>query len=262
MNTINTVGRNSIIWITGASSGIGAAVAKKVARGGSTVYVSARSADKLADLAKLGAAEGKIIPLPLDVTDRDACIKAVDRIEGETGRLDLALLNAGTFIPVRGKELGFEAFDRTMMINFEGVVNCLVPAVDLKKRAGGGHLAIVSSVAGYGGLPLSGAYGASKAALINMAESLKFDLDKINIKLQLVNPGFVDTPLTEKNEFPMPFLMPLEKAAERLVTKLQGDDFEITFPRRFTWQLKALNLLPYSLYFPAISKFTGAGRKK
>ena len=250
-----------MVWITGASTGIGAAVASKLAAGGNTVYASARSADTLETLAGTHFGSGRILPLPLDVTDRDACIEAVGRIEKETGALDLALLNAGTFVPVRATDMGFDAFDRTMAINFDGVINGLIPALDVMKRAGKGHLALVSSVAGYGGLPKSAAYGASKAALINLAESLKFDLDAMQIKLQLVNPGFVDTPLTEKNDFPMPFLMPLDKAAERLVAGLEGNSFEITFPRRFTWQIKAMNLLPYGLYFPLVGRFTGANRR-
>ena len=120
-----------------------------------------------------------------------------------------------------------------------------------------GHIAIVSSVAGYRGLPTSAAYGATKAALINLAESLKNELDRAGVKLQLVNPGFIKTPLTDKNEFKMPFLMPVEKAVARMIAGLQTNRFEITFPRRFTWQLKLLRLLPYRLYFAFTQRRTG-----
>ena len=127
------------------------------------------------------------------------------------------------------------------------------------KERGQGQVAIVSSVAGYGGLPKNAAYGISKAGLINMAESLKFDFDLMNIKVQIINPGFIDTPLTEKNDFPMPFLMPVDKAAERVVAGLKSSRFEITFPRRFTFMLKFVNLLGYPVYFWLIRKIT-AGR--
>jgi short-subunit dehydrogenase len=165
-------------------------------------------------------------------------------------------LNAGTFIPVSAHELNYETFDNTMNVNFIGVVNCLLPAVEAMKKAGKGQLAIVASVAGYGGLKKSASYGASKAALINMAESLKFDLDAMNIKIQIVTPGFIDTPLTEKNKFKMPFLMSASDAAERIIAGLKKDRFEITFPRRFTFMLKFANILPYFLYFRIMGSAT------
>ena len=250
-----------IVWITGASQGIGAATAVRLANQGDIVFASARTTEALDEIARSVTGAGKIIPLPLDVTDRAACYQAVGRILDEASRLDLIILNAGTFLPVSGKNLNIEVFEKTMELNFFGVLNTLVPCLDVMKEQGKGHIVVVSSVAGYGGLPKSAAYGASKAALINMMESLKLDLLGFDIKLQLVNPGFVDTPLTKKNEFPMPFLMPLEKSAERLAAELDGNGFEITFPRRFTWQIKLLNLLPYRLYFPMIAAMTGAGKK-
>jgi NAD(P)-dependent dehydrogenase (short-subunit alcohol dehydrogenase family) len=136
-----------------------------------------------------------------------------------------------------------------------------VPLVDSMKRAGRGQIAIVSSVTAYGGLPTSAAYGATKAALTTMAESLKFDLDKMNITIQAVHPGFVDTPATRGNPFPMPALMDVEDAARRIVAGLGKPGFEITFPRRFTYMLKLLGLLPYPLYFRALNRFTGWSKR-
>ena len=138
-----------------------------------------------------------------------------------------------------------------------GVVNCLAPVLATMRTRRAGHIAIVASVAGYGGLPTAAAYGPTKAALINMAQSLKLDCDRLGIKLQLVNPGFVKTPLTDRNEFPMPFLIPVEAAVDALVAGLASNRFEITFPRRFAFMLKALNLLPYAAYFAAIRRITG-----
>lgn len=244
-------------WVTGASMGIGEAVAIALADQGYTVYASARSKDKLSALAAKYQGKGKIVPLPLDVTDRKSVEAAARKIVDEAGGLALCIFNAGTFYPVRGKALDHRLFEKTMAINFDGVLNGLIPAVETMKEAGRGQIAIVSSVAGYSGLPKNAAYGASKAALFNMAESLKFDLDRLNIRIQIVAPGFVETPLTAKNDFPMPFLMPVEKAARQLLEGLRSGGFEVTFPKRFTWLIKLVNLFPYWLYFWLVRKATG-----
>ncbi|MGB7285916.1 MAG: SDR family NAD(P)-dependent oxidoreductase [Salaquimonas sp.] len=249
------------VWITGGSTGIGAETAIRLANEGFTVYVSARSKDDLKKLADGYSGKGKIKALPLDVTNRQDCQKAVDQIIAEENAISIAMFNAGLFEHMSGSNLMLDSFEKTFAVNFSGVVNCLVPAVDKMKVAGRGHVIVVGSVSGYAGLKLASAYGASKAALINMCESLKFDFDKINIKIQLVNPGFVDTPMTEQNKFPMPFLMPLDKAADRLVAKMKTDAFEITFPRRFTYLLKFASSLPYWLYFPLMGKATSGGKK-
>ena len=249
--------KDGAVWITGASEGIGKSVAIQMANEGYRVYISARSEDKLEIIASDYAGKGEIISAPLDVTDREANKKCVERIIKEAGALAICILNAGTFKPVRGNDLKFEDFDFTHSVNIDGVVNGLIPAVDAMKEAGQGQIAIVSSVAGYGGLPKNGPYGLSKAGLINLAESLKYDFDKMNIKIQLITPGFIDTPLTEKNDFPMPFLMPVEKAAERVVHGLEKPNFEITFPRRFTYMLKFMNLWCYPVYFWMVRKITG-----
>lgn len=250
--------KDGAIWITGASEGIGKATAEELARRGFVVYVSARSEDKLKEMSEAFSGSGEIRPLPLDVTDRDACAACVDKIVGDVGKLAVCILNAGTFAPVRGKSLSFEDFEFTMGVNVDGVLNGLFPAVEAMKKAGQGQIAIVSSVAGYGGLPKNAAYGLSKAGLINFAESLKYDFDKMNIKIQIITPGFIDTPLTKKNDFPMPFLMEVDKAAERIADGLKSNAFEVTFPKRFTYILKVLNLLPYALYFPIVARMTGA----
>ena len=254
--------KDGAAWVTGASMGIGAELARNLARRGYTVFASARSADRLAALAAEELGPGSIVPLPLDVTDRAASKAAVEQIVARSGSLALAVFNAGTFFPMRAFKLDAEIFDQAVAINFDAVINGLVPAIEKMNQVGRGQIALVSSSASYGGLPKSAAYGSTKAALNNLAASLKFDLDNMNIRIQIVTPGFVDTPLTGKNDFPMPFLMATDKAVEALVAGLERGGFDITFPKRFTWLLKALNLMPYSLYFPTVAWFTGANRRK
>jgi len=246
-----------LAWVTGASSGIGRALALRLVKDGFTVVVTARDHERLVKLQHEAAGPGKIIVLDGDVTDPRDMERILAAIEYEHGSMVLAVLNAGVYIPVHGEDMHREDFEKTFAVNLHGTVNCLLPAVRHMKARGHGQIAIVSSVTGYGGLPTSAAYGATKAALINMAESLKFDLDKAGIRLQIINPGFVETAATAKNEFPMPALVSPETAADRIADGLKSSGFEITFPRRFTYALKLVNLLPYGLYFWLINRATG-----
>lgn len=251
-------GKGRVVWITGASSGIGRALALNLAKRGDKVAVSARGEAGLQSLSEEAAGlPGSIHPYPLDITDAESCVRTVEAISGELGSIALAILNAGTHHPVEAEDFGAGDLAKLIGINLLGTGNCLDPLLKRMIAAKAGHIAIVASVAGYRGLPTSSYYGASKAAQINLAEALKFDLDRLGIKLQLVNPGFVRTPLTDKNEFPMPFLMEVDEAAERLANGLESSAFEITFPRRFAYLLKLFRLLPYRLYFPIVSKMTG-----
>jgi NAD(P)-dependent dehydrogenase (short-subunit alcohol dehydrogenase family) len=245
-------------WITGASSGIGRELALTLARQGVVVAASARSRGALEALAA-EAGNGRILPTPLDVTDR-AAVKAAAEAAARVfrGPADLAVLNAGSFLPMSAGQFDAARFRIQVEVNLMGTVHMLEALLPACLDARKGHIAIVASVAGYRGLPTSAAYGATKAALINLAESLKYDLDRAGVTLQLVNPGFVKTPLTDRNDFNMPFLMPVERAVEQLVAGLRSGRFEITFPRRFTWQLKLLRLLPYRLYFAITRWRTGA----
>jgi NAD(P)-dependent dehydrogenase (short-subunit alcohol dehydrogenase family) len=258
MNDFVARPEHGIAWISGASSGIGRALALKLASEGYKVAVTARDHEKLAELqSEANGLAGSIIVLDGDVTNPEDMEHVLASIEYEHGALALAVFNAGVYLPVHAEELRREDFEQSFAVNLQGVVNCLVPAVRHMKHKGQGQIAIVSSVTGYGGLPTGAAYGATKAALINMAESLKFDLDKMGIRIQLINPGFVDTPATRKNEFPMPSLVPVDEAAAEIYAGLKSKNFEITFPKRFTYTLKALNLLPYSLYFWLVNRATG-----
>jgi short-subunit dehydrogenase len=239
------------VWITGASSGIGRGLALKLARDGRKVVVSARSAEALAALA---AENPNIAAWPLDTTDAAACETAVAGIEAAHGTVTLAVLNAGTHTPTPATAFKVADARRLVDINLMGTIHALAPL--LARRTG--HIAVVASVAGYSGLPTAAIYGATKAALINMCEALKPECDTLGIKLLLVDPGFVKTPLTDKNEFPMPFLMELDDAVAAFARGLDSDRFEIVFPRRFALILKFLRILPYGLYFRIVRRMTGA----
>jgi short-subunit dehydrogenase len=239
-----------VAWCTGAGKGIGRAVCLRLTETGYYVAASARTADDLDSLASEAARRSRIVrAFPLDVADAAAVGRCVDAIETSMGAIDLAVLNAGTHTPVSATSFDLAAFHRLMDINFFGVVNGLAVLLPRFIERKHGHVAVVASVAGYRGLPSAVAYGASKAALINMCEALKPELERHNVRLSLINPGFVRTPLTDRNDFPMPFLMEPDAAAERLVAGLASGRFEIAFPRRLTWPMKAMRCLPYALYF-------------
>ncbi len=243
-------------WITGASSGIGLHLARALRDEGWSVYATSRGADDLSALAGEDGGPGRIVAMPGDVTDQPAMAELAAEIEAE---LPIALLipNAGIYLPMTAEDFDLDGFHKTVAVNVSGAANVIAPVMRTMIERGRGHIAVMASVAGYGGLPTSPAYGATKAALINMAESLKLDLDGAGVRISIINPGFVDTPATRDNPFPMPALMPVEQAARRIVAGLKRGGFEITFPRRFTWWLKFLNILPYGLYFRAVYGFTG-----
>ncbi len=248
-----------IVWITGASSGIGRAVALRLARDGAVVAASARSAAELESLAaECRPGPGRIVPFTLDVADEGASRLAVAEIEARLGPIGTAILNAGTHMPMGARDFSAATARRLMEVNYMGVVNALAALLPRLVERRRGHLAIVASVAGYRGLPTAAAYGPTKAALINLCECLKPELDSLGIGLQLVNPGFVRTPLTDRNEFPMPFLVEVEDAAARICAGLAGRRFEVAFPRRFVLLLKLARLLPYRAYFAAVRRATGA----
>jgi NADP-dependent 3-hydroxy acid dehydrogenase YdfG len=253
----------ALLWITGASSGIGAGLATRIANEGQTVATSARRATELEKLASEARdLPGRIVPLPLDVTDRAAVHRAARALFDAEGIPDTVILNAGTYIPLDLDALDAEAFGQQVGVNLMGTVNVLEAVLPPMLERGHGRVVIVASVAGYRGLPSAAAYGATKAALINLAEAMRVELAPRGIVVQLINPGFVDTPLTRRNRFKMPFLMSLDAAVDRMARALKSNRFEVSFPRRFTWQLKLLRCLPYTLYFPIVRRRTGVRSSK
>ncbi|MCU0984334.1 MAG: SDR family NAD(P)-dependent oxidoreductase [Acetobacteraceae bacterium] len=248
---------DGLAWVTGASSGIGRQVALDLARAGWTVVVTARRAEELEKLAA-EAPSGRILVATADVTDAKAIAAAVHEAQARTGRpIALALLNAGTYMTDDAQRFDLAAFSAQVNVNLIGTANALAAVMPAMIARKAGQIAIVSSVAGYRGLPRAIAYSATKAALIAMAESLKFDLDRAGVMVNVVNPGFVKTPLTDRNDFPMPFLMSVEDASRRVIDGLARGRFEVCFPRRFAYILKAMRLLPYALYFPLVGRGTG-----
>ncbi len=250
-------------WITGASSGVGRALALELARRGYVVAASARSAEKLEMLsAEASGLAGRIVAMPCDVTDEAAAAQTLDTIERDIGPVALAFLNAGRFLPARGEKLDIENFRLTYELNVFGVINCLVPAVARMKERKQGHIVIMGSASAYGGVPLAAAYGSTKAALNNIAEALKFDFDRLNIRIQIINPAFIDTPLTEPGRSRMPALMQPAEAARRIADGIERGGFEVTMPHRLTWPLKLVNLMPYRVYFYLIRRVTGWNKRR
>jgi NADP-dependent 3-hydroxy acid dehydrogenase YdfG len=243
------------VWIVGASTGIGAALARRLAAAGARLALSARSRDKLDALA---ADLPDAMVLPLDVRDVAALADAHAAIVTQWGGADLVVLNAGTYVPMRADAFDLAAMNEHFAVNYQGVVNALAAVLPdfIARAADAPALAIVSSVAGYRGLPEALAYGPSKAALINLAETLYIDLAPKGIGIYLINPGFVDTPLTSRNAFEMPALISAEEAARQIEIGFAAGEFEIHFPKRFTRTMKALQLLPHAAYFRAIRKIT------
>jgi len=247
--------RGMRVWIVGASSGIGAGLANALLARGARVAVSARRTEELERLAEPHGAQA--LALPFDVTDDAAPAPALQRMLSTWGGVDLVVLCSGSHQPVRAWELESAAARRLLDVNVNGVINCLPPVIRQLLQQGNGGVAVVSSVAGYGGLPTALVYGASKAALINLAETLYLDLAPRGIGVYVINPGFVKTPLTDRNTFAMPALISVETAAEAIISGFARGDFEIHFPKRFTLWLKLLRLLPYRWYFALVHKGTG-----
>ena len=239
------------IWITGASSGIGKALAEKFSLEGWKVAISARRKEILDEMAK----NENIFSYPLDVTNQSQIKDAFSKILNDFGNLDLCVFSSGTYDPKLEQEINIKQNQFVMETNFFGVLYCIKTVEKYFKEKKEGHISIVSSIAAYRGLPNSSGYGPSKAALTNLTESLYFDFKKHNVRISLVSPGFIKTPLTDKNEFQMPFIKSPEFAAEKMFNGLtRTKAFEIHFPKALTMILKLLRILPYKIYLYLIDK--------
>ena len=239
------------IWITGASSGIGKAVAEKFALEGWKVAVSARRKEVLDEMTKAQ----NIFSYPLDVTNENQINSVFQKILSDFGELDLCLFSSGTYDPKNEQKIDPDKIKNVIKVNFFGVVDCVKTVEDYFKKRKSGHISIVSSIAGYRGLPNSSGYGPSKAALTNFCESIYFDFKKFNVRISVISPGFIKTPLTDKNNFPMPFLKTVDFAAEKIFKGLVKEKaFEIHFPKGLTLILKFLRVLPYKLYLFLVDK--------
>jgi short-subunit dehydrogenase len=241
-----------VVWITGASMGIGAAVARQLAARGVVVALSARSTDALNAMA---AGNPNLKSYPLDVTDTRAVADCFHRIERDLGTIDLVIAGAGVYAPATSAEFQIDAFKRMYEVNYLGVVNVLAAILPVFRARRAGHISWIASVAGYRGLPKSAAYGPTKAALINLAESIKPELEQDGIVVSVINPGFVKTPMTSVNDFPMPFIMDVEDAARATIEGLRKQKFEVAYPGRFVVLLKVARILPYAWYFWLVKRF-------
>ena len=243
---------NKTIWITGASSGIGKALAIKFAQEGWKVAISARRENLLKEISK---SQNNIDYFPLDVTDIEKCKTVFNDVKKKLGDVNISVFCTGIHDPKSEKKLNLEKVRKIMEVNFFGAVNSINAVYDYYKDKKSGQISIVSSVAGYRGLPAAGAYCASKSALSSFAESLYFDFKRDNVRISLVSPGFIKTPMTDQNDFPMPMIKSPEFAAEQMFKGLtRSKSFEIHFPKTFTSLMKVLKVIPNGLYFKIVEK--------
>ncbi len=241
-----------VIWITGASSGIGKALAIKFVKEGWIVAASARRKELLDDLQK---EYQHIYPFPLDVTNIDQCKTVSNSIIKQFSSIEICVFGTGMHDPKSEKRFNLEKIREIMEVNYFGTMNCINSIYEHYLEKKSGQISIISSVAGYRGLPAAGAYCASKSALSSFVESFYFEMKKNNVRISLICPGFIKTPMTDQNEFPMPMIKSPEFAAEQiyqgLITK---NAFEIHFPKAFTFMMKVLKFLPDKLYFWMVEK--------
>lgn len=245
--------RGRRVWIVGASSGIGRALAEALHAQGAHVAVSARSGEALAGFT---AAHPGAVALALDAGDAQA-VRAAAEVLLERGPLDVVVYCAGYYRELRATSFSAPEMLRHQQVNYVGAVHVLDAVLPALLAQGHGHVSLVGSVAGFRGLPKSLAYGPTKAALINLAQTLFLDLRPRGIGVSLVNPGFVETPLTAQNQFEMPALITPVQAAAAIMEGWRQGRFEVHFPKRFTWGMKLLSLLPFRLYQGLVRRFTG-----
>ena len=240
------------VWITGASSGIGKALAVKFASEGWQVAASARRENLLEDLNKQNP---NIYSFPLDVKNQLETKNIFQNVLKKLKSVDISVFCTGMHDPDAEKKLDAEKIREIMETNFFGTLNCITAVNDYFREKKSGHISIVSSVAGYRGLPAASGYCASKSALSSLAESLYFDFKRYNVRVSLVSPGFIKTPMTDKNKFPMPMIKSPEFAAEKMFIGLtKKNSFEIHFPIAFTLLMKLLKIMPNWLYFLLVKK--------
>ncbi|QCB47295.1 SDR family NAD(P)-dependent oxidoreductase [Hydrogenophaga sp. PAMC20947] len=247
--------RGQVVWLIGASSGIGRATAARLHALGATVIVSARNESAL---QRFTSQHPGSQALPLDVTDLTDVQTSAAQVVADNGRLDLVLYCVGHYKAMRADAFDLAEMQRHLSINYTGALHVLDSVLPTLIQQGHGHLSLVASVAGYRGLPNALAYGPTKAALQHLAEILYLDLHPLGLGVSVVNPGFVATPLTADNTFDMPALLTPEQAADHIIQAWSKGQFDIHFPKRFTLWLKLMRLLPFSLYFPAIRRTTSS----
>lgn len=238
---------DSHIWIIGCSSGIGRALAEELSNKGAKLVLSSRRKDKLDALnEELG---GSHLVCPVDVGDHKALADVMDVVKAGCPKIDSAIFLSALYSPHDGQRKNIDLIHKMLQVNLGGAFNMVDVVQPIFEKQGYGQIILCGSVAGFRGLPTGQPYCATKAAIINYAESLKIDLEPYNIDVKVINPGFVKTPLTNKNDFPMPMMIEADEAARAIAKGIKSQSFEIHFPKRFTYIMKFLRLLPASLYF-------------
>ena len=238
------------IWITGASSGIGKALAIKFANEGWKVAASARRENLLKELNQENE---NIHPFPLDVTNIDQCKTVFENIVEKFKNIEISIFGTGIHDPKSEKKFNLDKIRKIMEVNYFGTMNSINAVYNYYNNKKSGQISIISSVAGYRGLPAAGAYCASKSALTSFTETLQFEMKRKNVRVSLVSPGFIKTPMTDQNDFPMPMIKSPEFAAEQIyIGLIKKKGFEIHFPKAFTYFLKFLRILPNSIYFKLV----------
>ena len=242
--------QHPVIVLTGASSGIGAALAVELARSeGARIALLARRAELLEEVAiEVRKAGGEALVLSCDVVDEAAVAQAVEQTRATFGAVDLAIANAGVGLAMGANDLSYSIIKKVMDINYLGAATLLAAVVPTMLAEGRGHIAVVSSIASYRGLRRSGPYCASKAALSTLVEALRLELAPQGVAVTAIHPGFVKTPMTDKNRFPMPFMVPLPKAARIIARGLAARKREINFPWPMVTLVKLLSWLPGWLF--------------
>ena len=239
-----------IIFVTGASSGIGKALSIKFANRGWKVLASARRLDLLKKLDKESINLNAIIPIKMDISNKKTVSSQLNKTIKKYGIPDIVLLNAGTNNPNSKNIFSIEETEQIFKINFFGTLNCLHALLPFLKKKNNSQVIFMSSVAGYRGLPYAAAYCSSKSAITSFAESIYNQCKNLGIAIRVINPGFVKTPLTDKNKFKMPMIIPVEKAADIMYKKIVfSKKFEINCPWLFCFIMKVLKVLPNSVYF-------------
>ena len=239
--------RKKVVWITGGGTGIGSELAKILVKNDWLVVISGRRIEKLEQIKRFDS--NNIFSFKLDISSEKECKEVAKKILFKFKKLDLLILNAATYNPGSLNLNNLTSIKNILNINIMGQINCISSIIQNMKKKKEGHIVFISSPAGFRGLPNAGIYGVSKSALTFLSELMYLEFQRFNIKVQVVHPGFIKTPMTEKNNFPMPFLMSPKKAAFNIYKKLSTSDFEIAFPKKLIFPMKLLSILPNKIYF-------------
>lgn len=249
--------KDKVVWLIGASSGIGESLARDLAKRGVVLAITARRKDKLEEIANDLNREGcNVTAFAADVTNSALVSSAHKEIENSLGPVDILITNAGTYKPTEAETFSASEYADIMQLNYTSMLYAIEEVLPSMRERKTGHIVGVASLVGYRGLPRASSYGASKAAVINFLEALRFDLKSHGIFVSIVNPGFVKTPLTDKNDFEMPFLVEVDEAARIIREGIEARKKEIHFPWQFSWMFKLLRILPYPIYEKIIAKRT------